>query len=36
MENYNKPDWKAKKPLDWNLPYELVIAAVADENPPSD
>jgi hypothetical protein len=36
IENYNKPDWKAKKPLDWNLPYELVIAAVTDDNPPSE
>jgi hypothetical protein len=34
IENFNKSTWKSKRPLDWNLPYELVIAAMIDANPP--
>jgi hypothetical protein len=34
IDNFNKPTSKSKRPLDWNLPYELVIAAVIDANPP--
>ena len=33
IENYDKPQWKPKRPLEWNVPYEMVIAAVQDANP---
>jgi len=32
VANFNKPERVQKHPLDWNLPYEMIIAAVADAN----